>query len=93
MTILVFNVYHLAILRIHDIYVTKRSPTTNDMSQSSHSDYCARVTVDPTALSPAPVDEGKKKGYFDNTATRVLLDLDPKDTLYILALTEIKSLA
>ena len=80
-TILVFDVYYLAILRIHDIYVTKRSPITNDMSRSSHSDYRARVTVDPTASSPAPVDEGKKKGYFDDTATRVLLDLDPKDTL------------
>ena len=51
------------------------------MSQSSHSNYRARVTVDPTATSPAPVDEGQKKGYFDDSATRVLLDLGPNDVL------------
>jgi hypothetical protein len=33
------------------------------------------------ASSPTPVNEGKKKGYFDDTATRVLLDLNPDDVL------------
>jgi hypothetical protein len=45
------------------------------MSEYPHDHYRARVTVDPTASSPAPVDEGKKKGYFDDHATRELLDL------------------
>ncbi|HEX9613547.1 MAG TPA: hypothetical protein VGA05_08030, partial [Candidatus Bathyarchaeia archaeon] len=81
MTILVFNVHNFATSSILDIYATRRSQTTNDMSQSSHSNYRARVTVDPTATSPAPVDEGQKKGYFDDSATRVLLDLGPNDVL------------
>ena len=51
------------------------------MSQYPHDHYRAPVTVDPTASSPAPVDEGKKKGYFDDSATRVLLELSPSDAL------------
>ena len=51
------------------------------MSQVPHNHYCARVTTNPTASSPAPVDEGKKKGYFDDHATRMLLDLSPSDAV------------
>jgi len=51
------------------------------MSQVPHDHYRARVTTDPTASSPAPVDEGKKKGYFDDHATRMLLDLSPSDAV------------
>ena len=51
------------------------------MSQYPHDHYRARVTVDPTASSPAPVNEGKKKGYFDDLATRELLDLSSGDVI------------
>ena len=51
------------------------------MSQVPHDHYRARVTTDPTVLSPAPVDEGKEGGYFDNHATRMLLDLSPSDAV------------
>ena len=32
-------------------------------------------------VASSPVDKGKKKGYFNDTTTRVLLDLNPRDTL------------
>jgi hypothetical protein len=51
------------------------------MSQVPHDHYRARVTTDPTASSPAPVGKGKKKGYFDDHATRMLLDLSPSDAV------------
>ena len=51
------------------------------MSQYPHDHYRAPVTVDPTSSSRAPVEEGKKKGYFDDSATSELLGLSPSDAL------------
>ncbi len=55
------------------------SRTLLNMSQYPHEHYRATITVDPTASSPAPVDQGPRKGYFDDEATRLLLSLDPVD--------------
>ena len=52
------------------------------MSQVPHDHYHARMTTNPMALSPAPVGKGKKKkGYFDDHATRMLLDLSPSNAV------------
>ena len=51
------------------------------MSQVPHDHYRIRMTTNLTASSPAPVGEGKKKGYFDDHATRMLLDLSPSDAV------------
>src|SRR6266852_2413375 len=53
----------------------------SDMSQLPHDHYRARVTTDPTASSPAPIDQGPKKGYFDDKATRQLLSLSHDDVM------------
>ena len=45
------------------------------MSLSPHSSHLARISCDPTALSPAPVHEGQSCGYFEDEATRLLLGL------------------
>ena len=54
---------------------------THNMSQYPHDHYRTPLTVDPTVSSPAPVDKGKRKGYFDDNATKELLNLSPNDTL------------
>ena len=81
MTLLVFVVYHLVNLHIHNIHTNKNPQTISDMSQTAHSNYRTQVTIDPTASLPAPIAKGKTKGYFNDTHTRVLLDLGPEDVL------------
>ena len=51
------------------------------MSQVPHDHYRARITTDPTASSPAPVDQGPKVGYFDDNATCLLLGLNLGDAV------------
>jgi hypothetical protein len=46
------------------------------MSLLPHESYRATISVDPTASSPAPIQEGKPRGYFDDEATRKLLGLE-----------------
>ena len=51
------------------------------MTQYPHDHYRASVSADPTASSPAPADQGPRKGYFDDSATRLLLSLSPDDAV------------
>src|SRR6266849_588932 len=60
---------------------TPLSKISSTMSQYSLEHYRVIVTVDPTASSPAPIDQGSQKGYFDDEATRSLLSLDSSDRI------------
>ena len=64
-----------------DISALLPSQTPFNMSQEAHKHYHAIVTVDPTASSASPIDQGPQKGYFDDEATRLLLSLSPTDRI------------
>ena len=48
-------------------------------SQHTHKHYRVIITVGPTASSPAPIDQGSQKGYFNDEATHLLPSLNPAD--------------
>lgn len=51
------------------------------MTLIPHDHYRASVSADPAVSSPAPVDQGPIRGYFDDNATRLLLGLSPNDSI------------
>ena len=65
----------------HRLIGTHFSKNFSTMSQYPHEHYHAIVTINPTALSPVPIDQGPQKGYFNDKATRSLLSLDPSDCI------------
>ena len=51
------------------------------MALYPHDHHRASVSVDPSVSSPAPVEQGPLRGYFDDNATRLLLGLSPNDPI------------
>ena len=71
------NYYHHS----RHFYSSQLLPNCSKMALYPHDHYRVSVSVDPSISSPAPVNEGSIRGYFDNNATRLLLGLSPNDPI------------
>ena len=52
-----------------------------EMTSSAHASYHTRISFDPAASSPAPVEEGQISGYFNDSLSRTLLGLTDNEQL------------
>jgi len=67
------NYYH----RSRHFYSSQLLPNRSKMVLYPHDHYRASVSVDPSISSPAPVNKGSIRGYFNDNATHLLLGLSP----------------
>ena len=51
------------------------------MSLKQHESASHRIGFEPAASSPAPVHQGARRGYFDDSATKRLLRLSDEEVL------------
>jgi hypothetical protein len=65
----------------HLIHLLLRLPSRKKakMSMKQHESATHHIGFDPSASSPARVQQGVKHGYFDDKATKTLLGLDDDD--------------